>query len=169
MGIQSRDPELHRDVGVFRPFLGIIRKRRLKPQVVERRGPQLPGDPVHILADPAHEVMRPLEAFPDTGRTLQVVLERLEAQHERGQMLSHLIVQFAGEAASLLFLGGDKLAPQLGPGRFGPLPAGDLRLQRGIGFDQFHRPPLDPELQVVTDPAQLLLRLPAIGNVAGDR
>ena len=57
----------------------------------------------------------------------------------------------------------------------GPPPLGDLRLQHGVGVDQFRRPLLDPPLQLGVRPAclllgqsQRLLGLPPCRQVTGD-
>ena len=54
------------------------------------------------------------------------VPQRLEPQHERGEILAHLVVEFARDAAALLLLHGHQLPQQQLPGMLGPRALADL-------------------------------------------
>ena len=80
---------------------------------------------------------RPPESIDDVLQLLRKprratvggLLQRLEAQFERGELLPQLIVQFARDTAPLFLLHGDELPEELLAHCFGVLTCDDFRIR----------------------------------------
>ena len=80
---------------------------------------------MHLLPDPIGEVMQPLRLL-GCRRIMDVVDRRLQPEHQRRQVLPHLIVQLAGDPEALFLLGRDDPAQQGRARLLGPLALGDV-------------------------------------------
>ena len=78
--------------------------RRDEPEVVERRRPQLDREPAHVLQRRDDELADATRPPPAPPRPRDALLERLQAEQDRGQRLAGLVVELAREPLPLELL-----------------------------------------------------------------
>ena len=90
--------------------LRVLAKRRLEPQVIEARRPQVHGQTVQAVDDgigPLHELRHP---SADSPTLVDLPLQQAESEAQRCQGLPRLVVKLPGNVAPLALLRCDEAA-----------------------------------------------------------
>ena len=111
-----------------------------------------------FLADAGGVVLQPAELLAEGGPFARRVLGEPEAEHQGGEVLSHLVVELAGDAPPLFLLHRHDPPEQLLAGRL-------LLLEGSEGTRQLGGPRADPQVELVPRPADLLLGPLPLGHV----
>ena len=131
-----------RHAGAMRVIAQVALHGVLQPQVIEQRRPDAGGD----LVNAVQQMLGPVQGAAD-----QVILfvavrglgGALEIERHGGDHLAHLIVQIAGDAAALLFLGRHELRRQRAQARFGLGKPALVLPAHGAGMAEIPRQPED--------------------------
>ena len=95
-----------------------------RPEIVERRRPKLPDEVIDVAVELLRDRSRAIRlARASPASVAARVLERLDPQRERRQLLAELIVHFARDAPPLVFLREHQPRQQFGARPFGALGA----------------------------------------------
>ena len=101
--LSERGVEVDPNVRLFSERLGQPLERRYEPEVVEHRRAQLYGQAAHVL-ERAHDVLPQLGERRARRVVGQRFLERFQPQQDGGERLAGLVVELAGQPASLQLL-----------------------------------------------------------------
>ena len=147
--VQSGCVEIDLDSGPFGPSLGVVRQRRLEPEIVERRGPEFQSQVVDLPADQARQCLERLKLVACPTRIGHLVLDDLEAKAERGQVLAHLVVKFAGDPPPFVFLGRSQPLLQVAAVGFSLFTADNFGFEMAVRLAQISRPLLHSRFQTL--------------------
>ena len=92
------------DAGVPRPLLDVRVHDPGEAEFIQRRRSQLPREEIDTPVDTRQHAERLGERLDHVPAVARIRVECLEGEPERGQSLSQIVVQVAGEAPTLLFL-----------------------------------------------------------------
>src|SRR4029079_6688948 len=84
--------DIHGNLRLFRPFLGVAGKRRLEAEIIEDFWPEAERDSVQLLPQPSDQRAQLFRSAIDLGAGGRDVRQRVEAESECREVLADFVV-----------------------------------------------------------------------------
>ena len=113
--------EIGADAGTHRPILDVIGERGAQTEIVEGSRSQLPDQVIDVLIELLSDFLERADLRRQSRVASATVFQGADAESERGQLLTELIVHLTRDAAALILLCEDEKREQLGSRALGAL------------------------------------------------
>src|SRR5436189_6094933 len=106
------------DSDACRPVLNVVGHRGTDTEIVERGWTKLPHELIDVAIQPLGDRFDRVDQRPPEIALSTRVLEHANAERERGELLTELVVHFTGNSPPLILLRKDEASEKLGPCAF---------------------------------------------------